>query len=244
MNQFGQQGFSGNMSGMNQQKNQYQPTGYVQSHYQGISRQSGGMSAQSNTGPVISRVGYSAQNGGYGQSSSMLHSSSFNGYNNNAQPVLSHFGGSSINAGSQQPVISHYGGYQAQNMQQSQQPMNAQQGRGASMSNAQPVISHFGGYQAQNMQQMQPYQSSMNNMSQSQPVISHFGGYQAQSAQNRGGYGMGGSSGHGATQYTSQAGNTPVLQNAGFSNQGPVISRHGYAANTQSAMGISNQQQF
>ncbi|NBD26386.1 hypothetical protein [Paenibacillus glycinis] len=241
MNQFGQQGFGGNMSGMNQQKNQYQPSGYVQSHYQGISRQPGGISAQSNTGPVISRVGYSAQNGGYGQSSAM-HSSSSNGYGN-AQPVLSHFGGSSINAGSQQPVISHYGGYQAQNMQRSQ-TMNAQQGRSSSMSNSQPVISHYGGYQAQNAQQSQPYQSSMTTMNQSQPVLSHFGGYQAQSAQNRGGYGMNGSNGYGATQFTSQAGNTPVLQNAGFSNQGPVISRHGYAANNQSATGFNNQQQF
>ncbi|QHT61882.1 hypothetical protein GXP70_19105 [Paenibacillus lycopersici] len=240
MNQFGQQGSNGMSGGMGQQ-NRYQPSGFVQSHYQGIPKQAGNMSAQSNTGPVISHLGYSANNG-YGQSSSM-NSSQMHG----SQPVLSHYGGSSNNMSSQ-PVISHYGGYQAQNAQQQQQQSQSYRTQASTSymnQQSQPVISHFGGYQAQNMQQSQqsqPYQShaltSYANQ-QSQPVISHYGGYQAQNAQQQNAQHQSsfGSGGYGATQFTSQAGSTPVLQHSGFSNQGPVISRHGFTANSQNSGG-------
>jgi hypothetical protein len=252
MNQFGQQGFSGNANGMGQQ-NRYQPSGYVQSHYQGVSKQAGSIAAQSNSGPVISQLGYSA-NQGYGQSSSG-NSYASNSYSN-AQPVLSHFGGSSANQSSQ-PVISHYGGYQAQNTQQSQPYQSSasymnqsNMGNSSYNANSQPVISHYGGYQAQQTiqsQHAQPHQSMSYGQQQSQPVISHYGGYQAQNAQNQGGYGMSGGAQR-ATNYTSHLGNNPVLQSNGYANQGAVVSHTGYSTSGQgqtgSGMMNSSQQRF
>ncbi|MBM7563560.1 hypothetical protein [Paenibacillus sacheonensis] len=219
MNQFGQQGFNGNQAsfanqqsfGMNQaqrQQNRYQPSGYVQSQYQGISRQAGSISAQSNTGPVISHLGYTAGNA----------------YNQQSSSQNSYGGASSYSANASQPVISHFGGYQAQNAQQAQ----------------------YG---------QQPYQQSTHYMQSAQPVLSHLGDTSGQDAiRGRGNYGMTGGMGsagmqnqnhqYGATQYTSHAGNNPVLQSTGYSNQGPVISRHGFTANGQSSMGSNSQQRF
>jgi len=216
MNQFGQQGFNGNQAsfgnqqsfGMNQaqgQQNRYQPSGYVQSHYQGSPRQAGSISAQSNTGPVISQLGYSAGNA-----------------NNQPYSSQNSFGGAtSYTANSSQPVINHFGGYQAQNAQYSQQPS----------------------------------QQSTHYMQSSQPVLSHLGDTSGQDALRNHGSNFGMSAGmgsmgmqnqsqqYGATQYTSHAGNNPVLQSTGLSNQGPVISRYGFTAGGQQSF-AGNQQSF
>lgn len=217
MNQSGHNGYqssmgSGNQSsyGMNQargQQNRYQPSGYVQSHYQGIPKQGGSMSMQSNAGQSVSRAG--------GQSSG-------NAYNQHSSSMNSFTGNSSFGASQSQPVISHFGGQQSQQSQQQwQHASQPSQGATNYVQSQQPITSQYGYSNAQGASNQQYQQHAQ------QQQIGSFGmnsaGLQSQQ------------SGYGATNYTSQASNNPVLQSVNYANQGTIVRNTGYSSNAQSS---------
>ncbi|WP_028561540.1 hypothetical protein [Paenibacillus pinihumi] len=194
-----QPGFQSGNQSFNQQ-NQYQPAGYVQSQYRGQ------ISTQSNAGPVISQLGYQANQQNYAGGQSYGAHNLQSGYSNYAsaqtqyQPVLSHLGDQ---AG--QDAL-HRSNYVAQQpyAQQSQQNFNNQY-------QSQPVIARFGGYSA----------NSNNIGSSYNGGYGYQGGYQGN---YQGGFQQ-------AHAYTQQ---NPVLNATGANAQdGPVLAHVGYQAGNQ-----------
>lgn len=199
MSNQGYQGFQANNQFSNQQSNQYQPAGYVQSHYQGnIPTQ--------NAGPVISHLGYQSnqpQQGFQPQSYASNMSGGFAGSQAQSQyqPVISRLG---YQAGQEQfgqtshfqpqAQQSHYMPSQFQsNSYQQQQPVISHFGFQAGSESHSPVLQHAHvagsgqqGYQSQqggfHMAQahtpQSPVYQAANAQQQQGPVISHLG-YQA-----------------------------------------------------------------
>ncbi|MFC4778403.1 hypothetical protein ACFO9Q_16525 [Paenibacillus sp. GCM10023252] len=164
MNYSSQQGYQG--QGFQNQGNQFQPMGYVQSHYQGqLSQPSFGQQQ-----PVIAHTGgYQANNQSYGQQPS-----TFSHYT--AQPI-SHFSNQGQGQSYSQPVISHLG-YTAD--QQASGPVYQATGYGShngSYGGGQPQGYIQGGY-VQSHTQQSPVYHATNSYQQAGPVISHLG-YQA-----------------------------------------------------------------
>ncbi|MEV5024931.1 hypothetical protein [Paenibacillus sp. LPE1-1-1.1] len=208
MNQFSQQ--PGNYQGQQSYLNQgthFEPTGHVQSHYQGqLSQPTFGRQTNS----IVSNVpgGYQASNS-YNQGvqhyapmsySNMTHPVGTNNSFISHQPVQSYAQSPATAFGSVGPVIAHLG-YQAgpDSQQSHQQSYNQNSGMnfGAQNYNSQFTNSSFGGYPQSNAQSgygMTPthsYTTSQtpvldvtNSYQQSGPVISHVGGYTATNAQN------------------------------------------------------------
>lgn len=203
MNQFSQQpgNFQGQQSFQNQSA-QFQPTGNVQSHYQGqLSQPTFGRQTNS----IVSNVpggyqsSYSYNQGAQQQFSPSGYSNMTNpvGTNNSFishQPVQSYAQSPATAFGSFGPVISHVG-FQAgpDNQQGRQQSFNQSYGS----QNAQFTASNYGGFNQSNAQSgygMTPTQSytssqtpvleATNSYQQAGPVISHVGGYQASNTQN------------------------------------------------------------
>lgn len=205
MNQFSQQpiNFQG-QQGFQNQSNQFQPIGNVQSHYQGqLSQPTFGR--QTNSIVANSPGGYQS----YGQGQQQFAPTGFSnqvGANNaylSHQPVQSYAQSPATAFGSFGPVISHVGFQAGPDSQQQQQQQGRQQAFNQSsnfgLQNAQFAASNFGGFnQAQaNVQSgygptpTQSYTTSQtpvldatNTYQQAGPVISHLGGFQATNAQN------------------------------------------------------------
>ncbi|WP_141505894.1 hypothetical protein [Paenibacillus luteus] len=157
MNQFSQQPghFQGQQSYLNQGTS-FEPSGYVQSHYQGqLSQPTFGR--QSNFNGSIAPNGYQSSNS-YNQGAQHFAS---NGYTNMTHPV-----GTNNSFISHQPVQSY-----------AQSPATA-------FGNVGPVIAHVG-YQAGAEQQHSYYQPTSNIGNQyAQHTSSNYGGYAQGNAQN------------------------------------------------------------
>ncbi|MFS0727723.1 hypothetical protein [Paenibacillus sp. 1P07SE] len=229
-----QQGFQ-NFQSNNQQANQYQPAGFVQSHYQGnIPTQ--------NAGPVTSHLGYQANNqhqqSFQPQSFQSNMNSGFAGSQHQSQPVISHLGLSS-QAQSQQPVLSHVGlqagqhqygqgsHYQPQSQQAHYQPAQFQS-NSYQQQQHQPVISHAG------------FQAGAESQS---PVLQH--AQVAGSGQQHAGFqsNQAFQSHQGFQQAQAHTPQNPVYQAShAQQNQGPVISHLGYQAGShgQYQQGMNN----
>jgi hypothetical protein len=187
--QGGQQGFQ------NQNQNQFQPTGFVQSHYQGqLSYPSFGQQTQSivgGPGSQYGQSGYQQQTPAFQQSYTQQAGS--NQSYTSHQPVQSHASSPATAFGNFGPVISHYG-FQAgpdasQNQNQNQfnqssQYQPAQSGfssfsnagfTGGFQNNANQNIGHS---QVQSYTQQNPVYNATNAYQQDGPVIARLG-YQA-----------------------------------------------------------------
>lgn len=208
----GQQG----QHGYQDQNTQFQPIGYVQSHYQGqlsqptfgrqsnsiVSNQPGGYQA-SNQGNMGTQHYANNANNGYGTSSQS--SGSYNSYNSH-QPVHSYAQSPATAFGDVGPVIAHYGYQASPNSQQSYyQPSSSNQGSQYGQQN----MSNYGG-NAQNAS----YNSHFNSQN----------GYSQSNSNN--GYG-------GMTPTHSNTSLHPVYEatNA-YQQAGPVISHYGWQANS------------
>jgi hypothetical protein len=228
--------FQGNTSYGQTNTNRYQPSGFVQSHYQGQ------LTRSAASGPVTAHSGYqaggsqgygttgSAFTGGYSGSSSMgsftggMTSSGFQGQAVTQQnPVYN-----ATNARQQDgPVIQHLG-YQA----------GTQQGfQGGQFGT--PSFQSAGGFQGQATTQQNPVYRATNARQQEGPVIQHTG-YQSGVTQ---GYGMSGSNqGMGMVGQSFQ-GQAMTQQNPVYNatnarqQDGPVIQHLGYQAGTQQGFG-------
>lgn len=234
MNSMSQQGGFQNSQYRQQQSgsqssNNFQPLGYVQSHYQGQPKQQGGFISQE-TGPVISHAGFSAGQQNQGMSSGGYSQNSHIGMNQNQNQYQN------------QPVISHVG-YTANQDYQPQNNFSSQSGANQS----QPVISHVGYTANQNYRSNSFNQS--NSSSQYQPVISHVG-YSAGSNQNQNQFSQ--QQGHNMNQQNQQfmQANAHTQQNPVYqatnsaANSGPVLSRLGYSSGSQSGSFQGRQNNF
>lgn len=212
MNQYSQQ--SGNyqgQQGFQNQSTQFQPTGYVQSHYQGqLSQPTFGR--QSNSIVSNSPGGYQATNS-FSQGVQHYIPTNYSSYSQPAasqnaytshMPVQSHAQSPATAFGNVGPVIAHFG-YQAgpdagsgYNQQSFYQPSNANMGT----QYAQHTTSNYGGFTQSNAQNgyggmtpthsntssQHPVYEATNAYQQAGPVISQLG-YQANSAGSSAYYG-------------------------------------------------------
>lgn len=193
MNQYsqfqgGQQGFQN--QNQNQYQNQNQPTGFVQSHYQGqLSYPNFGQATQS----IVGGIGSQSGNFGYQQQTPAFQQSYTQpaGYNQSYtshQPVQSHASSPATAFGSFGPVISHFGfqaGPDANQNQNQQQFSQRSQYQPAQASNAgftgglqNNTNQSFGHSQVQSYTQQNPVYKATGAYQQDGPVIAHLG-YQA-----------------------------------------------------------------
>lgn len=192
MNQYSQ--FQGGQQGFqNQNQNQFQPTGFVQSHYQGqLSYPNFGQATQSIVG------GIGSQNGSFGnqqqtpafQQSFTQQAGSNQSYASH-QPVQSHASSPAMAFGEFGPVISHFGLQAGPDANQNQQQFSqrsqyqpAQTGfssfnnagfTGGFQNNANQSIGHS---PVQSYTQQNPVYKATNAYQQDGPVIARLG-YQA-----------------------------------------------------------------
>ncbi|NIK75767.1 hypothetical protein FHS15_000867 [Paenibacillus castaneae] len=225
MNQLSQQpgNYQGQQSFLNQ-GNQFEPTGFVQSHYQGqLSQPTFGRQTNS----IVSNTpgGYQASNS-YSQGAQHYTPSSYNHFSqpvgtnnsfNSHQPVQSYAQSPATAFGSVGPVIAHVG-YQAgpDNQHNYHQPQASHFGYGTQYS--QQAGSGYGG-QSHSMGQMGQYSQSANQ----------YGGQsQSYGQQNYGGM----------TPTHSNTSIHPVYEatNA-YQQAGPVISQIGWQANSAAYSG-------
>lgn len=212
MNQFSQQPSSFQGQGFGNQQQQFQPSGFVQSHYQGQLSQPTFNRQQSGSIVGQPQGGFAAQNNQYGgmqQSAPISQSYTQSAVPNNSYishaPVQSHASSPATAFGEVGPVIARLGyqaGPDAQQQQFGQQTLYQPSSMGYQQQSQQPRMTSNAGYQSFGGGQMNATQSygmtqahsstplnpvyqATHAYEQAGPVIQHFGGWQNT---NQGGY--------------------------------------------------------
>ncbi len=227
--------FQGNASFGQTNANRYQPSGFVQSNYQGQ------LTRSAASGPVTAHSGYQAGGSqGYGATGS-----AFTGGYTGSSSVGSYTGG--MNTGFQGHAMTPQNPvYNATNARQQDGPViqhlgyqaGTQQGYQGSQFGTSSYQS-AGGFQGQATTPQNPVYRATNARQQEGPVIQHLG-YQAGTQQGFGGQGMGMTGGMAGQSFQGQAmtQQNPVYNATNARQQdGPVIQHLGYQAGTQQGFG-------
>ncbi|RJE90608.1 hypothetical protein D3P07_00410 [Paenibacillus sp. 1011MAR3C5] len=200
MNQYSQQPaqFQGGQQQFSNASQNFQPTGFVQSHYQGqLSYPTFGRESASIVSPSFNNAGSQHSSNGYQQHAApAIQSYTQPAVSNHAYqshgPVQSHASSPATAFGDVGPVIARYG-YQAGPDQQQQQGFSQQYGQQSYSQPAQYSQQSFGqaGYQSHgpvhSNTSINPVYQATNAYEQAGPVIARYG-YQSSSAQSNSQY--------------------------------------------------------